>query len=157
MSAPNTGSRHWARPTGRTCFSGDVSGPRLWSETRTSASRAPPPPPKTRSGTSVVSPPPVTAPGCWSRSTMPKWHPKRIFSAVARALQTVLARRLQPVAVVFSGLETFRDRLAAAGTYASRLPVEELGNLEPSAARLALVEPAAAATSPGKTRPWRSC
>ena len=83
--------------------------------------------------------------------------PQEDLSAVARALQTVLARRLQPVAVVFSGLETFRDRLAAAGTYASRLPVEELGNLEPSAARLALVEPAAAATSPGKTRPWRSC
>ena len=60
--------------------------------------------------------------------------PQEDLSAVARALQTVLARRLQPVAVVFSGLETFRDRLAAAGTYASRLPVEELGNLEPSAA-----------------------
>ncbi len=65
------------------------------------------------------------------------------LSAVARALQTVVARRLQPVAVVFSGLPTFRERLAGAGTYASRLPVEELGNLEPSAARLALVEPAA--------------
>jgi hypothetical protein len=65
------------------------------------------------------------------------------LSAVARALQTVMAGRLQPVAVVFAGLETFRDRLAGAGTYASRLPVEELGNLEPSAARLALVEPAA--------------
>ena len=69
--------------------------------------------------------------------------PQEDLSAVARALQTVVARRLQPVAVVFSGLETFRDRLAGAGTYASRLPVEELGNLEPSAARLALVEPAA--------------
>ena len=69
--------------------------------------------------------------------------PQEDLSAVARALQTVVARRLQPVAVVFGGLETFRDRLAAAGTYAGRLPVEELGNLEPSAARLALVEPAA--------------
>ena len=69
--------------------------------------------------------------------------PQEDLSAVARALQTVVARRLQPVAVVFGGLETFRDRLAGAGTYASRLPVEELGNLEPSAARLALVEPAA--------------
>jgi hypothetical protein len=69
--------------------------------------------------------------------------PPEDLSAVARALQTVVARRLQPVAVVFGGLETFRDRLAAAGTYAGRLPVEELGNLEPSAARLALVEPAA--------------
>ena len=55
----------------------------------------------------------------------------------------MVARRLQPVAVVFGGLATFRERLAGAGTYASRLPVEELGNLEPSAARLALVEPAA--------------
>jgi hypothetical protein len=69
--------------------------------------------------------------------------PQEDVSALARALQTVVARRLQPVAVVFSGLETFRDRLAGAGTYASRLPVEKLGNLEPSAARLALVEPAA--------------
>ena len=69
--------------------------------------------------------------------------PQEDLSAVARALQTVVARRLQPVAVVFGGLETFRERLAGAGTYASRLPVEELGNLEPSAARLALVEPAA--------------
>ncbi len=48
-----------------------------------------------------------------------------------------------PVAVVFSGLETFRDRLAGVGTYASRLPVQELANLEPSAARLALVDSAA--------------
>ncbi len=69
--------------------------------------------------------------------------PQEDLSAVARALQTVVARRLQPVAVVFGGLETFRERLAGAGTYASRLPVEELANLEPSAARLALVEPAA--------------
>ena len=69
--------------------------------------------------------------------------PQEDLSAVARALQTVVARRLQPVAVVFAGLENFRDRLAGAGTYASRLPVEGLGNLEPSAARLALVEPAA--------------
>ena len=69
--------------------------------------------------------------------------PQEDLSAVARALQTVVARRLQPVAVVFGGLETFRDRLGGAGTYASRLPVEELGNLEPSAARLAPVEPAA--------------
>ena len=69
--------------------------------------------------------------------------PQEDVSAVARALQTVVARRLQPVAVVFGGLETFRDRLAGAGAYASRLPVEELANLEPSAARLALVEPAA--------------
>ena len=69
--------------------------------------------------------------------------PQEDLSALARALQTVVARRLQPVAVVFGGLQTFRERLAGAGTYASRLPVEELGNLEPSAARLALVEPAA--------------
>ena len=69
--------------------------------------------------------------------------PQEDVSAVARALQTVVARRLQPVAVVFAGTQTFRDRLAGAGTYASRLPVEELANLEPSAARLALVEPAA--------------
>ena len=69
--------------------------------------------------------------------------PQEDLSALLRALQTVVARRLQPVAVVFSGLSTFRDRLAGAGSYASRLPVEELGNLEPSAARLALVEPAA--------------
>jgi hypothetical protein len=65
------------------------------------------------------------------------------LSAVARALQTVVARRLQPVSVVFSGLPTFRERVAGAGTYASRLPVDELANLEQSAARLALVEPAA--------------
>ena len=69
--------------------------------------------------------------------------PPEDLSAVARALQTVLARRLQPVAVIFGGLPTFRERLAGAGTYASRLPVDQLGNLEPSAARLALVEPAA--------------
>ncbi len=69
--------------------------------------------------------------------------PQEDVSALARALQTVVARRLQPVAVVFSGLQAFRDRLAGAGTYASRLPVDELANLEPSAARLALVEPAA--------------
>ncbi len=69
--------------------------------------------------------------------------PQEDLSALARALQTVVARRLQPVAVVFSGLQTFRERLAGAGTYASRLPVDELANLEPSAARLALVEPAA--------------
>ena len=69
--------------------------------------------------------------------------PQEDVSAVARALQTVVARRLQPVAVVFSGLQNFRDRLAGAGTYAGRLPVEELGDLELSVARLALVEPAA--------------
>ena len=69
--------------------------------------------------------------------------PQEDLSALARALQTVVARRLQPVAVIFAGLPTFRERLAAAGTYASRLPVDELANLEPSAARLALVEPAA--------------
>ena len=69
--------------------------------------------------------------------------PQEDLSAVARALQTVVARRLQPVAVFFGGLQTFRERLAGAGTYASRLPVEELANLEPGAARLALVEPAA--------------
>ncbi len=69
--------------------------------------------------------------------------PQEDLSALLRALQTVVARRLQPVAVVFSGLSSFRDRLAGAGSYASRLPVEELCNLEPSAARLALVEPAA--------------
>jgi hypothetical protein len=33
--------------------------------------------------------------------------------------------------------------MAGAGTYASRLPVDDLRDLEPSAARLALVEPAA--------------
>ncbi len=69
--------------------------------------------------------------------------PQEDLSAVARAVQTVVARRLQPVAVIFGGLDTFRERLAGAGTYASRLPVQELANLEPSAARLALVEPAA--------------
>ncbi len=69
--------------------------------------------------------------------------PQEDLSAVAHALQTVVARRLQPVAVIFGGLDTFRERLAGAGTYASRLPVEELVNLEPTAARLALVEPAA--------------
>jgi hypothetical protein len=69
--------------------------------------------------------------------------PQEDLSAVARALQTVVARRLQPVAVIFGGLRTLRERLAGAGTYASRLPVDELANLEPSAARLALVEPAA--------------
>ena len=69
--------------------------------------------------------------------------PHEDLSALARALQTVVARRLQPVAVNFAGLPTFREGLASAGTYASRLPVDELHNLEPSAARLALVEPAA--------------
>ena len=69
--------------------------------------------------------------------------PAEDLSALARALQTVVARRLQPVAVLFSGLPSFRERLAGAGTYASRLPVEEVGSLDPSAARLALVGPAA--------------
>ncbi|HTV12929.1 MAG TPA: type I restriction-modification enzyme R subunit C-terminal domain-containing protein [Acidimicrobiales bacterium] len=69
--------------------------------------------------------------------------PERDLSALARALQTVVARRLQPVAVVFSALPTFRERLAGAGTYASRLPVEEVGSLDATAARLALVGPAA--------------
>ncbi len=69
--------------------------------------------------------------------------PQEDLAALARALQTVVARRLLPAAVVFSGLQTFRERLAGAGTYASRLPVDGLANLEPSAARLALVEPAA--------------
>ncbi|MDA8300372.1 MAG: ATP-binding protein [Actinomycetota bacterium] len=69
--------------------------------------------------------------------------PAEDLSALARALQTVVARRLQPVAVVFSGLPSFRERLAGAGTYASRLPVEEVWSLDPSAARLALVGPAA--------------
>ena len=69
--------------------------------------------------------------------------PAEDLSALARALQTVVARRLQPVAVLLGGLPSFRERLAGAGTYASRLPVEEVGNLDPSAARLALVEPAA--------------
>ena len=69
--------------------------------------------------------------------------PPEDLSALARALQTVVARRLQPVAVVFSGLPSFRERLAGAGTYAIRLPVEEVGSLEASAARLALVGPAA--------------
>jgi hypothetical protein len=65
------------------------------------------------------------------------------LSAPARSLQTVVARQLGPVAVVFSGLQAFRERLAVAGAYASHLPVEELANLERSAARPALVEPAA--------------
>ena len=69
--------------------------------------------------------------------------PAQDLAAIARALQTVVARRLQPIAVVFSGLPSFRERLAGAGTYASRLPVEEVGSLDASAARLALVEPAA--------------
>ena len=69
--------------------------------------------------------------------------PLEDLSAIARGLQTVVARRLQPVAVIFGGLPTFREALAGAGTYASRLPVDELGDLEPSPARLALVEPAA--------------
>ena len=69
--------------------------------------------------------------------------PQEDISALSRALQTVVARRLQPVAVIFAGLPTFREGLASTGTYTSRLPIEELGNLEPSAARLALVEPAA--------------
>ena len=69
--------------------------------------------------------------------------PAEDLSALARALQTVVARRLQPIAVVFSGLPAFRERLAGAGTYASRLPVEEVWSLDPSAARLALVGPAA--------------
>jgi hypothetical protein len=69
--------------------------------------------------------------------------PQEDLSALARALQIVVARRLEPVAVVFGGLSRFRRGLSAAGTYASRLPVDELANLEPSAARLALVEPAA--------------
>ncbi len=74
----------------------------------------------------------------------PKWHHRRtLLGGRTRLHQTVVARRLQPVAVIFGGLDIFRERLAGAGTYASRLPVEELGNLEPSAARLALVEPAA--------------
>lgn len=69
--------------------------------------------------------------------------PQEDLSALARAMQTVVARKLQPVSVIFSGLPTFRERLAEAGTYASRLPVEEVRNLGPSAARLAIVEPAA--------------
>ena len=69
--------------------------------------------------------------------------PQEDFSALARALQTVVARRLQPVAVIFGGLPTFQERLGGAGAYASRLPVDEIGSLEPSVARLALVEPAA--------------
>ena len=69
--------------------------------------------------------------------------PQEDLSALARALQTVVARQLRPVAVVFGGLQAFRERLAGAGAYASRLPVEELGNLEPSAGASGTGRPAA--------------
>ena len=46
------------------------------SEAITPALRAPPLPSRTHWGTSGVSPP-VMARGCWSRSTRPKWHPRR--------------------------------------------------------------------------------
>ena len=82
--------------------------------------------------------------------------PQEDLSALARALQTVVARRLQPVAVVFGGLETFRERLAGAGAYASRLPVEQLANLEPSARAWPWSSPRPAATWPGKTKPSAS-
>ena len=90
----------------------------------------------------VAASPPVTAPGCWSRWTRPKCTPGGPLGGRPRPPDRG-GTPAPPVAVVFSGLQSFRDRLAGAGAYASRLPVEELSNLEPSAARLALVEPAA--------------
>lgn len=65
------------------------------------------------------------------------------LAGIARALQTVVSRREQPISMFFSGLPTFRERLAAAGTFAGRLPTHHIGDLDPSASRLALVEPAA--------------
>ena len=69
--------------------------------------------------------------------------PPEDASAVARVLQTVVAHRVHPLAVIFGGLPTFQGHLGGAVTYARRLPVDEIGSLEPSAARLARVEPAA--------------
>ena len=73
----------------------------------------------------------------------PKWHHRRTSRrspAPSRRWWPVASNRWRSFS---AGSDIFRERLAGAGTYASRLPVEELGNLEPSAARLALVEPAA--------------
>ena len=55
---------------------GVASAARPSSEAVTSAPGAPPPPSRTRWGASGASPP-LTAPGCWSRWTRPKWHPRR--------------------------------------------------------------------------------
>ena len=53
-----------------------VARPRPSSEAITSAPGAPPLPSRTHWDASGASPP-VTAPGCWSRWTRPKWHPRR--------------------------------------------------------------------------------
>jgi hypothetical protein len=52
--------------------------------------------------------------------------PEEDLSALARALQTVVARRLQPIAVVFSGLPTFRERLAGEAGWAARRPEAQM-------------------------------
>jgi hypothetical protein len=65
------------------------------------------------------------------------------MSGLARAAQTVVSRQQLPVAIIFAGLPAFRERMAAAGTFAARLPTEVLGELGTDATRVALVEPAA--------------
>jgi hypothetical protein len=64
------------------------------------------------------------------------------LSALAGAIQTEVNRGRLPVAVVFSGLPEFREAIANAGTFAERLAVTSLEDLNPDATRLALLQPA---------------
>lgn len=67
-------------------------------------------------------------------------HPD--LAAFARVLQ-VAARRSLPVAVILAGLPGTREHLARAGTFTERLHLTRIGDLTPTATRLALVQPAA--------------
>jgi hypothetical protein len=64
------------------------------------------------------------------------------LAAFARVLQVVNRRQL-PVAVLLAGLPGTPAHLAKAGTFTERLTMVRLGDLGPSATRLALVQPAA--------------
>jgi hypothetical protein len=63
------------------------------------------------------------------------------LAGIARALQTVISIQQLPVAVIFSGLPAFQHRLAAAGTFASRLPTRAVEDLDPWVSRSALELP----------------
>jgi len=64
------------------------------------------------------------------------------LSTLAGAIQTEVNRGRLPVAVIFSGLPEFREAIANAGTFAERLAVTSLEDLNADATRLALVQPA---------------
>ncbi len=65
------------------------------------------------------------------------------LAATAMTIQTVVNREQLPIAFIFSGLPIFRQHIATAGTFATRLTIHDIADLDPGATRLAFVEPAA--------------